>query len=107
MTDEELDALVAEKVMGWHKHKSGQSWFDAQGQYHTRVYNWRPLENIDDAMMLTTRERLAHRPFGVKRDCFGETEAWFGTTVANVPSWDMAPRAICLAALKACGIEVS
>lgn len=107
----ELDALVAEKVMGWHKEmfdKGGPDefarWVDCKGRWCIRTNWFEPSSNIEDAMrvwetikgdtILRKNENgrfwcTLWRPNGGA--FFGSFE---GTT---------APHAICIAALKWAG----
>lgn len=108
----ELDALIAEKVMGHEVSRYGDTdaWYDEQGHwikpYSTDIAAaWQVVNKIADS-------RDPHW-FSIDR--------WYGTWVAgwrcgdsapDDPSWelemtaDTAPLAICLAALKAKGVKV-
>lgn len=59
MTDTELEVLLAEKVMGWHKgipkepHFSLPAdgwWIDAQGETVMAIGGWRPLQVAAQAL---------------------------------------------------------
>ena len=127
----ELDALIAEKVMGWRRmswkdyhaymnfmgtderEEFTYAWHDADGnmtEFHAndKLYYddptppWAPSEEIADAWLVV--EQLG-KSFDVSR-CrkFQEIEAWFWeASFHNGPDAqaDTAPLAICLAALKA------
>lgn len=105
-----IDRLVAEKVMGWKideqvSNDDVVAVFDEKGNWGT----FKPTEWIQDAWEVVEKLKIAvipqageapknmrylaeidDRPLGKHYEVFAET----------------APLAICLAALKACGIEV-
>ncbi len=108
MSDRELDALVAEKVMGYTNvrplgdehgtliaHSPGAC-CDGHGvpQFSTDIAAaWHVVEKM--------RERRIHLELGSRID--GSWLVSFG----NLRAFDnSAPRAVCLAALKAVGVEV-
>ena len=114
----ELDALVAEKVMGWTlvtdivKNCSGQ-WFDSNGGGTRSEHGWHPDTSISDAWLVV--EEMRKRGFGVNivspnvdttsqprpTDWIVWVEREDG--VSSVASWrcDSAPEALCRAALEA------
>jgi hypothetical protein len=122
----EIDRLVAEKVMGWRlKSFAGagggfSAWLNDEGQlvrYETDCTLqaqpdefWRPTVNIADAWLVVEKLKIVvipqagdppkdmqylaeiyRQPFGNNCEAFAET----------------APLAICLAALKAIGVDVN
>lgn len=122
----ELDALVAEKVMGWTKfvQYKGAEWRVGEEYIDNgdcicipvsihRADEWRPSNRIQDAW--TVVEKLSERfqfwlefyredkgpwcaVFFEKRDSYGEVNS-------HGADAETAPHAICLAALKAVGME--
>lgn len=116
MTNREIDALVAEKVMGWQKEPmhladdEGNSlvrWFGPNRQLHLGLLPefstdiavaWLVVEKMRDHCFTLTRERIcSDRPIDGYYAVIGATGQWAET----------APRAICLAVLKAKGVEVA
>jgi len=116
----ELDALVAEKVMGWtppthdpkHTFSYRELWTDEHGDFCQLP---RFTERIDDAWMVV--EKMAEGMDGPIINlawCENpDIEGWYGWVcdMKGVGVWqaaaaDTAPLAICKAALKAKGVEV-
>jgi hypothetical protein len=106
LSNEKLNALVAERIMGWECHISGigVGWWD--GDRHVRSCGaWNPAEILDHAMMVaeilggggtfTQNSSVAHQDLSGDRwwADFGDLEA-DGWVIAET-----LPRAICLAAL--------
>ena len=135
MTDRELDALVAEKVMGgkiehdWVEPFGGdlqmcraceRNMMDSDRPRHcTPSYStsieaaWEVMEKLKDRVGDKERELLEVNWLPAKNKwvagiwCY--EQKMLGGSVARasfVASADSAPRAICLAALKAFGVEV-
>lgn len=131
MSDSELVQLAATKVMGWRVYggygslraaaEDGSRFRLDLGVNGSLLRLWNPLESIADAWMLV--EKLANLHFVIGKHGKQHT-AWFvdkiwaiGKVQNEVPhqddpaclgSWtaDAAPRAITMAAVKACGVEV-
>lgn len=60
MTDRELDAMVAEKVMGWERRKNGrESWWksDAVASSRCPVTDWRPTVNVSNDYWILEKVR--------------------------------------------------
>lgn len=126
MTDRELDALVAEKVFGWRPwvNKRG-AWVvetpDGQlseGDAYASAGSWaffyddelpRYCTDIADAWRVVEKMRERWH-FSIDSGLRGLTTAKFwareGLGYGACPD-ELAPRAICLAALRAVGVEVS
>ena len=52
MDNKELDIWLAENVMGWRSHKlSPKVWIDDIIKYTIPKSEWRPTQNIDQAVM--------------------------------------------------------
>jgi hypothetical protein len=125
----ELDALVAEKVMGWNllccNHGvdgSHSCWFDTDGKrLHPKVHlkgwdtdsdedGFSPSTSIIDAWEVVERAGLVVGKtdegewMAVHSTLDREFEYWFDAEEGVVAS--TAPLAICLAALRAVGVEV-
>lgn len=100
----ELDALVAEKVMGWncelrecHTRKVLHSEYGGPPHYSTDIADaWLVVEKIDQQVTVT---KCADGWLVTIDDyfCHGGVEIMAGT----------APLAICLAALKAVGVDIT
>ena len=111
----ELDALVAEKVMGWER-PSDPSWsypayMHDQPAYSTSIADaWLVVEKLSDKWEMNLRTILPARDYVcefklvVKNKCIVDAQHPF-EHVWNNPV-DTAPLAICLAALKAVGDKV-
>lgn len=118
----ELDALVAEKVMGWRPitHLSGEPvadgwvgfWDGDWFRWTTRPESdepdaskeWLPSTSIADAWLVVEKYehfKMWRNPFTKKFSAEFYTE--FGKRNKWAASADTAPEAICLAALKAVG----
>lgn len=113
----ELDALVAEKVMGWTKRISADhtgseikvlrnmgiiyAWKDAERKERGLDV---PAYSTDIAAAWQVAEMMRGLDFRLNKD--GDWVCCFGGTVAFCGESDTAPHAICLAALKAVGVEI-
>lgn len=112
MNNRELDALVAEKVMGWQNIRGSYRVGESR-VYICEVSEWKPTEDITAAWQVVaglsdkfycqiTTPYLRYEPYW----CYFE---YHGTSDTH-PLWrasaTTAPLAICLAALKACGVEL-
>ena len=112
LTDEELDALVATEVMGWEKRAALPEvdinhplyWFDADGERQKWVYGWFPSTSIADAWEVVEKfgyyesNNCAHQHTWYLEQMPVQAGQKFAK--ASAPT---APRAICLAALRAVG----
>ena len=108
----ELDALVAEKVMGWVDYDTDtESWRIGESDLGT---HWRPVEgarfskDIAAAWEVVGYMRAKDEwAFSLGTDTDGDWDAtfWEGDTFHDATA-DTAPHTICLAALKAIGAEV-
>ena len=114
----ELDALVAEKVMGWwwgdDESPAGAGWYEHDDPKRAR--DWSPSQNIADAWEVVEKlvadgfsPDLLHMPHQPESswtchidNSLGDTKTYIGIPVAAC-SGKTVPHAICLAALKAVG----
>jgi len=106
----ELDALVAEKVMGWIKRPKGAGtahlWISSDKQaFHESEL---PAYSTDIAAAWQVVEKLTRRDdklfFTLETPISGSAwECWFSGEWAE---GETASHAICLAALKAVGVEL-
>lgn len=101
MTDEQLAALVAERVMGW-KLSPAKAWWCRPDSDAIAVEDWRPATSWADAGRVLEKMReggwlwmMEHTDAG---RC-GYVRAGVGTHARSTA--DTVPRAICIAALKA------
>lgn len=122
MTNREIDALVAEKVMGWMPFPLADGEV-MEGYYYNGITTWPTpapnySTNIADAWqvveMLSDEYEYDHVTIS------SSNKVWYCDIVKNLPAnedgeldsdvWDhtasTAPMAICLAALKAMGVEI-
>lgn len=129
----ELDALVAEKVMGWkrltyaqqyptninyskddrltmhwHSHDlQEQAYAEDCDDYYAPELAWSPSTDIRDAWEVIYR--LKHLEpelvWSDEHQCWHMT-LWKGANQGQMPGAATAPHAICLAALRAVGVEV-
>lgn len=109
MTDRELDALVAERVMGFHLPKPRTALEEEEGPHYSTT---------GDGMLVVVEEmRKRGHPGRVSWGPDASYGAWFWERVAHVGEREedirvyfdadhSLPRAVCLAALKALGVEV-
>ena len=104
----ELDALVAKHVMGWDALliKLRDKRLIPLPAYSTSISDaWEVAEKLSDLGWYTNIERYTRKNWRVTLDKFVEE----GESDDNIPSYgwsDTAPHAICLAALKAVGVEL-
>jgi hypothetical protein len=118
----ELDALVAEKVMGWEpwpsqigsdrwKGPDGEpryTWIEARA--FAGLMEWRPSTSISNAWEVVEKllTQLGQQDFHIEHL---EGMGWSVATCHEDTGWkgwitaDTAPHAICLAALKAVGVN--
>lgn len=117
-----IDSLVAEKVMGWRLKKTSVSdyWVgehDGKNGDWALVHMWKPSTDMRDAMEIVNA--LDKEFYLVRRNDTGKWVASFGFLgdeciecgeevfgVENQAILETAELAICLAALKAVGVEV-
>lgn len=111
LTDEQIDALVAEKLMHWKRstHRGEFVWDAPLEECHGYVFDretWQPTRNIAQAFQVLEKFRYAAGKGVILCD---STYGWtcdisdggnFHRAEANTAS-----RAICLAALKAVGVQ--
>ncbi len=127
MTDRELDVLVAEKVMGWEPKESVtghyDQWTDKEGKLRTTwsdalpiAFCWRPSTSIADVweVVESVSNELVWLALEGPAPYDASKEGWRCSIISydpDVPTHCVdaatAPRAICLAALRAVSIEVS
>ena len=118
MTDRELDALVAEKVTGWKKITcltGGNQPHGEPDDDYNRDWPMNPHRepipeySTDLAAAWGVVGRIGGE-FYLRRTASGHYEAIFYPTPGGVNRYctaETTPRAICLAALRAVGVEVS
>jgi hypothetical protein len=112
MDNREIDKLIAEKVMGWCQDPFG-NWINPNGEFCHADGMFIPTEDISAAWEVV--EQLAQMGHDVKinrlihwntdYECLIGKDNWVDMDYKYVGS-DTAPMAICLAALKAVGVEV-
>jgi hypothetical protein len=112
-----IDSLVAEKVMGWHNFfnpRNGKEtwWVQVEGGTYQHVKeNFNPSTNISDAWQVVEKLRNEHELEVIieTRECQTEVKAkgrlggWISDLYGIA---ETAPLAICLASLKAKGIDI-
>jgi len=105
MTNRELDAQVAEKVMGWKKLGEWRySWENAEG-----THVWLPLFGKEMSAAWLVVEKMREQDYDVtiavrpklEYGCRIAPRCEFNTPSVIFKSAPTAPEAICLAALKA------
>ena len=112
MNNREINRLVAEKVMGWVQGKYAKELYYKKnnGQIHGAVKfvkDWSPATDIVDALQVAEKWRLYEiHKVDNKYICwiYDESNNEEIFYEAEAPTL---PLAICLAALKAVGVEVS
>jgi hypothetical protein len=108
MTSEQKGCLVAEKVMGWHINeyldypgeRMEPDWVDSDGCPICEVGNWNPSESMTDAFYAV--EQAGHH---VELSGHFHT-GWKATVGSHVASAWIAPDSVCLAVLKAVGVDI-
>ena len=111
MTERERDALVAERVMGWSR-VHGNEWLNSAGKLMIRPGRF----STDIAAAWQVVERM-HKNYWVASvsnplpdDNEGEGDwvsaSFFDGMGIFDARMDTAPAAICLAALRACGVDI-
>ena len=107
-----LSELVAVEAMGWTKERKGgwEAWWDYESIVKVRkclAHYWNPDTNIADAWRVVEK-------VGGTFDCgspyvfiYQQAPAWarFGGNLAEPSGANTIPEAICLAALRACGVS--
>lgn len=122
MTNREIDALIAEKVMGWQNSNSldvEDRTYTKDGEHVMYVDDFRPTESISDAWIVV--ERFAKDGKSLRVEYNSNFNEWICSNQSDesIPlnGWSFedelfsqyqatAPLAICLVALKAVGITV-
>lgn len=116
LTDRQLADLVAEHVMGWYKESAVQ-WWKQDGTLHKPCGMWKPCNDWNDASLIVKRMNSASLIFRLENGRENNFAAEFFDPYAGSPADDgsltfvraeaeTAPKAICLAALKAKGVSL-
>lgn len=136
MTDSEIVLALAERVMGWEIYNDETDWrvhcLERRGHATNAccikedgtvlialpsfgIHRWRPLDSMDDAMLITSKLEEEHWDYQVGScveghaalfergvyDPYADTRDEMWEAIASTPQ-----RAICLAALCCVGVEV-
>ena len=102
----ETDNLIATKIMGWHKWKTGQ-WLDARGVVCSNENHFKPSQNLQSAFMMIRNMRRRGYGFCLniearKHKAIDKGWIWASFTSSNKGCYAATiPMAICRAALKA------
>lgn len=117
ISDRELNKLVAAKVMGWHVGAGNKHhyWYDSESKYAANVRDYLPSR--DAGLALEAAMKASGESNIVVGPAFGG--GWFAmwTNRSSIPGrrWNQRsvsahsatiPRALCLASLRASGVEV-
>lgn len=113
MTNREIDALVAEKVMGWTHHVTpmGRVWHRHDGDPHSNAYvgDDEAIPHYTEIISATWLIVEKFHWFALTKHTYErgiEYEASFPPRPVEPSRANTAPLAICLAALKAVGVKV-
>ena len=111
MTDRELDSLVAEKVCGWMRIYDGTRWSNPDSHPLANAPTECPAYSTSGDGLLLVIEAMRKKEWSINLlDHYDEWEAQgfvWGDKAIRVSECDpSAPRAVCLAALRALGVEV-
>ena len=113
MTNAEIDKLVAEKIMGWTLPEETitywSNWRDANGNELRSVKAWQPTSDIAQAWQVIEKLSQGGNDFDTwKRfsDILEKHAAIHYCSLWGFSSSE-ASRIICMAALRALGVEVS
>lgn len=111
--DPELDALIAEHIMGWVRNRYGRLWPDRKcfGYRNSRGHGFIAPYSTDPTAAMTVIETLSHAPYDTRLECLTNRDGEYNCTLARPgrrksetllysahAPWPA--RAICLAALK-------
>jgi hypothetical protein len=108
----ELDALIADKVMGWEKCNESYLYFDGvifRTLELTSYGKFEPSTDIADAWLVVEKLRDKNLEIHLESQYNSFGERVYFCEFSNIlvaKEAETAPLAICLAALKACGVEV-
>lgn len=114
MTNAEIDRAVAEKVLGWSLRdpefpEPGEvAWWSGPNAYSRDAVDWRPTESISDAWQVVERMKASDWRVSIEdfnnryRINFSAGTRWMHEN--NVEHINV-PLGICLAALRALGID--
>ena len=108
MTDEELAALFAEKVLGWRREPTWATWLDEDGRYPMWRRPWQPCTDLNQAMLGVEQAPYKISAHNVE-DGFWTVyllPAADITTIVPMTRDKLLGRAIVKACLKAVGVEV-
>lgn len=117
MDDRALDALAAERIMGWRKIDiesdrwgAGGLHYSVDGDTHThRVDRWSPTTNIAQAMELLMRIQRGGGGWFMESSAVGVSVTIYPSeddpTDGFASAWGAPARAITLAALRAVGVD--
>jgi hypothetical protein len=103
-----VDKLIAKEVMGWRLCHYG-FWETEFGELDSES-EWNPSENINDAWIVLEKlrdERNILLDIVTAPSSFRVEAVKLGEGVIHVQIESTAPMAICIAALKAYGVEVA
>ena len=50
MTDAEMNALIAERIMNWHPSDVSSNWLDGAGKPQVSIFAWHPLTDPAQAL---------------------------------------------------------
>lgn len=113
MSDDELNRLIAEKVMGWHVGGYGGEpyWLNGKGMHAWPIDDWQPTQDIAQAWQVVERMRQLGFDFELQwQDIKPLGQDVFASFNAHEKqgAWehDVPTLAIVLAALRAMGVEV-
>lgn len=102
MNNREIDRLIAEKVMGWEFSEG--CWVTEFGPLDDRDGEWTPSTFLYDAWAVVGKFEDVRLERNKSLTPSVRVDVWNPTKVTAFA--DTVPRAICLAALKAVGVEV-
>lgn len=101
--------LVAEKVMGWRRKSPGRWWADAEGYLRWKQVHFQPLDYW--SAMREVVEEMQRQGWGLVCDTYPDQQSHarfdkvFSSESARAIG-DTLPEAVCLAALRAKGVEI-
>jgi hypothetical protein len=112
LSGRELDAAVAERIMGWQRQDGYNYWmsFSSSGEtfkLHALIATWKPSESIEAAMEVVEKMRRDHFRFACNDRCDPESGEWWAEFATleyergGQASAGTLPEAVCRAALAA------
>lgn len=116
MNLDEINELIATKVMGWYRHEesiyngSASVWMDSDFVQHSFVEDFLPSDDIEDAWKVLNYVCKKHNWRAIIDRNQNQTEVNFKNQMGGDMQYygiaETTPMAICLATLESVGVDV-